>query len=95
MAESQDACAYDDELLAALEQAISPARFAPYLAAAGDDRKYAIQLYLWNARIAKAFLYPLHMAEITTRNAMHAAFPNLPSGEGRREVQARVALING
>jgi hypothetical protein len=44
MAESQDACAYDDELLAALEQAISPARFAPYLAAAGDDRKYAIQL---------------------------------------------------
>lgn len=71
MAESQESIDYDDDLLAALEQGLSAPRLAPYIRAAGGDRKHAIRLYLWNSRLSKAFLFPLNIAEVLTRNAIH------------------------
>ena len=73
MAESQEQVDYTNLLLAELERALSPARLAPYMRIAGHDRKFAIQLYLWNARLSKAFLFPLNVAEVTVRNAIHHA----------------------
>ncbi|WP_156402211.1 Abi family protein [Caulobacter sp. Root1472] len=73
MAECQDKIPYDAALLTALEASLSQARLAPYLAASSNDLTYALQRYLWNARIAKAFLFPLQVVEITVRNSVHNA----------------------
>lgn len=82
MAESQDLFPYDSQLLDALNGALSPSRLGPYLASAKGDRLFAIKIYLWNARLAKSFLYPLHVAEVTIRNAMHNAFSQAFGGPG-------------
>ena len=37
---------------------------------AGNQEEYACALYLYNSRLAKAFLYPLNMCEVTLRNAV-------------------------
>lgn len=41
-----------------------------YLRCADGDTKRAVDLYGWNARISAALLVPLHLAEVTTRNAV-------------------------
>lgn len=73
MAESQVPYTYDgleDNLI----QGLSAARFAPYLKSAGFNQHYAFSLYLYNARLSKAFLYPLHILEVTLRNRMNDIF---------------------
>ncbi len=74
MAESQELFTYSTKALANLERNISTARLAPYLVHADNDRVMAMKRYLWNARLAKSFLYPLQMTEVTIRNSMHNAF---------------------
>lgn len=71
MAESQDSFEYSAANLATIERALSSARLAPYYAIAQGDREFALQHYLWNARLAKAFLFPLQVAEVVTRNTMY------------------------
>lgn len=68
MAESQVPYAYDDVTVQAISRSLSRERFAPYLDRAGGDAPHALDLYLYNARLAKAFLFPLGVAEITLRN---------------------------
>lgn len=80
MAESQEASAPDKSILDALERSLSAPRLAPYLKRALGDKQLAIKFYLWNARLSKAFLYPLHVAEIVVRNAMHGALSNSYGG---------------
>tara|TARA_R110002049_G_C9068155_1_gene554670 strand:- start:137 stop:1246 length:1110 start_codon:yes stop_codon:yes gene_type:complete len=73
MAQSQEPITYDRTLLEALDNTLSPSRMAPYLLLADNDPVYAHQLYLWNARLAKSFLYPLGVVEVAVRNSMHKA----------------------
>lgn len=73
MAESQHPVGYDGDLIDALTTALSPARLRSYLQAAGGDRQLALRIYLWNSRLAKAFLFPLNIAEVSTRNAINKA----------------------
>jgi hypothetical protein len=73
MAESQELINYDETLLAALEASLSAPRLAPYRYAANGNRQQAMTLYLWNSRLSKAFLFPLNVTEVATRNAMHHA----------------------
>ena len=40
------------------------------MALASNDLRYAFGLYLYNVRLAKAFLYPLQMVEVALRNAV-------------------------
>lgn len=54
---------------AAVRSALSAARSATYITAAGGDTVKAMELYGWNARISAAFMVPAHFAEVTTRNA--------------------------
>jgi hypothetical protein len=49
---------------------LSTPRFATYLAACNNDTHAALRLYGWNARVASAFLFPLHLFEICVRNAV-------------------------
>lgn len=53
---------------------LSEARLKPYLISAGHDSDYAFALYLYNARMAKAFLFPLHVLEVTLRNRINDIF---------------------
>jgi hypothetical protein len=54
-----------------IRDALSPARFAPYLSRAGGDLAVAIETYWWNVGISAAFYAPLHCLEMALRNAVH------------------------
>lgn len=77
MAESQLPFPYTAEDIASLKTTLSVPRFASYLKRAGDSETYALALYLYNARLAKAFLFPLHVVEVTLRNAIDDALMSL------------------
>lgn len=73
MAESQVPYLYNGNEANIIKD-LSEARFAPYLKNSGFNKHYAFSLYLYNARISKAFLYPLHILEVTLRNRMSEIF---------------------
>ncbi len=70
MAESQVPYPYDAETIRSLKASLSEPRFATYLSKAGGNETLAFNLYLYNARLAKSFLFPLSVAEVTLRNAV-------------------------
>ncbi len=80
MAESQVPYNYDDDddddggTLENLGKVLSSPRFKPYLIEANGNELYALELYLFNARVAKSLLFPIQMAEITVRNAVNKVF---------------------
>ncbi|MBP2171414.1 hypothetical protein J2125_004606 [Erwinia toletana] len=73
MAESQAPYNYDCTG-AGLIASLSVQRFKPYLVSAGHNQDYAFGLYLYNARMAKAFLFPLQILEVTLRNRINDIF---------------------
>ncbi|GAB2643670.1 Abi family protein [Prescottella soli] len=52
-----------------VEQWLSSDRFALYVRKSGGDRKRALELYEWNAKLSAAFLHDLNHLEIALRNA--------------------------
>ena len=70
MAESQQSFSYTAPNARALEAQISSKRYSTFLKKAGHKDDFAFQLYLYNARLAKAFLFPLHVVEVVLRNAI-------------------------
>ncbi|WP_139199062.1 Abi family protein [Pseudomonas panipatensis] len=60
--------------MSSLEAELSPKRFWVYFQRSGHNRSHAFQLYLYNARLAKSFLFPLHILEIVIRNAIDDVF---------------------
>ncbi|MDR2243447.1 Abi family protein [Providencia sp. PROV188] len=73
MAESQVTYIYDSNINT-IKENISDNRFSAYLKKAGFNEIYAFNLYLYNARISKAFLFPLHMLEVSLRNRINRIF---------------------
>lgn len=70
MADSQLPYSYDAATIASLRASLSETRFATYLGKANGNEHFAFALYLYNARLAKSFLFPLSVAEVTLRNAV-------------------------
>lgn len=91
MAESQVPYLYDG-IEDSLIKDLSKARFTPYIISAGHDKHYAFSLYLYNARLSKAFLYPLHILEVTLRNRMSDIFSSEFGDEWYDERAFRSAL---
>ena len=52
-------------------EGISPERFQTYRNAANGNDVDALRLYMWNAAVAARFAGPLHLLEVTLRNAVH------------------------
>lgn len=52
---------------------LSADRLGTYLAAADHDADRALDLYQWNARASAALMLPIHLAEVSTRNAVDEA----------------------
>ena len=55
---------------AVIEERISVARFAPYIASAHGDLDLAVELYQWNTQMSAALFELLQHAEVTLRNAL-------------------------
>lgn len=72
MAESHIPFPYAVDQVAAIRASLSEPRFRTYLLKAGFNERHALALYLYNARLAKAFLFPLHVVEVSIRNGMDA-----------------------
>jgi len=58
-------------MLNSLETALSAERLATYLALTSGDRKHSILLYLWNAELSESLQFPVHILEVSVRNAIH------------------------
>jgi len=56
--------------LSDIPQILSAPRFATYLQYCGNDREGALNLYQWNLKISSAFMVPLHVLEVSVRNAV-------------------------
>jgi hypothetical protein len=54
----------------ALETSITKQRLTRFLANSPYDLDKALDIYLWNCRLSQAFIFPLHVCEITCRNAI-------------------------
>ncbi|KRB31505.1 Abi family protein [Mesorhizobium sp. Root172] len=70
MAESQYAFDYAQSQEAAIRKSLTEPRLGKYLNRSGHQFHFTMQWYLWNARLAKAFQYPLQVLEVTLRNAV-------------------------
>lgn len=62
---------YTPGSLADLLTALSEPRFQTYLARAGGDPELGMRQYVWNAAVASGLHGPLHILEVTLRNAVH------------------------
>lgn len=63
-----------------LPNVLSAPRFATYLRATGNDRTRALTLYHWNLQVSAAFMVPLHVFEVTLRNAIVEAIEEVHGG---------------
>lgn len=70
MAESQYAFEYTAQAEAGIRQSLTEPRLGRYLKRGGFQFASAMRWYLWNARLAKAFQFPLQVMEVTLRNAV-------------------------
>jgi hypothetical protein len=71
MPKSQADFQYQNTTLDDIWLSLSAPRMATYMREAGHKRLYAAQLYKWNAQLAGALVFSLHIAEISLRNALH------------------------
>jgi len=63
---------YDPAGINELEASVSSPRLSTYVRRSeGGSKEAALKLYLWNAQISAKFHFPLQIAEITLRNALH------------------------
>ena len=56
-----------------VSESLSEARFAKYLSKAGGNETLALKLYVHNARLSGAFLFPLGVMEVVLRNTVDRA----------------------
>ncbi len=80
---------FDRRELDDLPRVFSEPRFATYLQATKNDRVRALELYEWNLRISAAFMIPLQVCEVATRNGVaeaigHVHGENWPWSNGFR-----------
>ena len=61
---------FTDLEIDAIAAVISPPRLGRYLAAENGNRRRALALYRWNAQVSAAFMFPLHICEVSTRNGI-------------------------
>lgn len=99
MAESQQVYEYDHIVLGKpkehwIELGLSSDRLSPYLTSVGNNYSRAYNLYLFNARLSKAFLFPLHALEITLRNRIKAVLTEVYSADDWHQEPNFQALLS-
>jgi hypothetical protein len=62
---------YTPASIVEIRQALSEPRFQTYFGLAGGDVELAMRQYVWNAALASGLQTPLHLLEVTLRNAVN------------------------
>ncbi len=62
---------YKPVTITALVDSVSQPRFQPYLDLANGNTELGLRQYVWNAALASSLHSPLHVLEVTLRNAVH------------------------
>ncbi|MCB1558674.1 MAG: Abi family protein [Alphaproteobacteria bacterium] len=57
------------ENIVEIQRILSEPRFATYLQNCNGSRENACNLYQWNLKLSSAFIVPLHLIEVSIRNA--------------------------
>jgi len=60
---------FSHDELSKIPHILSEPRFATYLQHCSNDKSKALKLYQWNLELSSAFIVPLHLLEISIRNA--------------------------
>ncbi len=68
---------FSQEQLSKIPAVISVPRFTTYLQHCNNDRNLALELYQWNIEISSSFVTPLHVLEVTIRNAVVERLENV------------------
>lgn len=68
---------FSNEQLSNIPHIISAPRFATYLQYCCNDRTKALKLYQWNLQLSSAFVIPIHLLEVSIRNAVVEALENI------------------
>ncbi len=68
---------FTTEQLTNIPNVLSQPRFATYLQHCNNNRDQALALYQWNLELSAAFIIPLHLLEITVRNAIVEGLTNI------------------
>lgn len=79
-------------LIVAFQRTITPARMAPYLAAAGFNAQRAVHLYQWNIMMGQSFHFPMQTLEVALRNSIASVFLDKYGEKWWRESVARTFL---
>lgn len=61
---------FSENQLSNIPKTLSNPRFSTYLQHSNNDKRKALQLYQWNLELSSAFIIPLHLLEISIRNAV-------------------------
>ena len=61
---------YNEVTIKELKKSLSEQRFATYLKKAQNDEILALELYLYNLRLAESLFLPLNITEVTLRNTV-------------------------
>ena len=61
---------FSTDQLTNIPHILSEPRFATYLQHCGNNKMLALRLYKWNLELSSAFIIPLHLLEVSTRNAV-------------------------
>ncbi|HEY4167762.1 MAG TPA: Abi family protein [Reyranella sp.] len=59
------------KILQALEKALNSDRLKRYQDGTDYDPAHSLRLYMWNAELCESFYFPLQVAEVLVRNAVH------------------------
>ncbi|WP_095085647.1 hypothetical protein [Mesorhizobium sophorae] len=98
MAESQVPYPYSAEVTDQIKSSLTEQRLGKYLKHSNFDFPLAMDTYLWNARLAKALQFPVHVVEVTLRNAVdnHIKLQGVPvEWAFASPFLASLAAING
>lgn len=61
---------FTPDQLTNIPNTLSQPRFTRYLQHCSNDREKALELYQWNLELSASFIVPLHLLEISVRNAV-------------------------
>lgn len=73
MSKNQVQQAYNSKTFDALKNSLHRTKFDGYLKRTKEDEALALELYLYNARLSSAFLFPIEITEVTFRIAVESA----------------------
>lgn len=80
---------------ASIKKCISDPRFNPFMLKAGfKSDELAFEFYLYNARLSKALLFPIHILEISLRNAINDLFSSRYTAAWWRNPDFEILLNN-